>query len=91
MEGGSYSNSRSLKQGIWGLCPLRSYVVTLFFKEQNDANHKICITHSHNVVKLTKDVQISWLGVLWVEPIIRYRQFDVLVQNIILNGISYSA
>ena len=44
---GAYFSSRSLKQGVWGTRSPRSYRIILFFKEQNDTNHEICITQSH--------------------------------------------
>ena len=40
VKGGAYSSSRSLKQGVWGTAPLKSFRVTLFLKSKNDATMK---------------------------------------------------
>ena len=91
MKGGAYSRSRSLKQEVWGTASPRSYRVTLFLKSKNYVNHEICTTHSHIIVT-TSAVKYRadqwyidyWVGVWWVEPIIRYRLLHVLVQKLYL-------
>ena len=79
MKGGAYSRSRSLKQQVWGTASPRSYRVTLFLQSKHDANHEICTTHSHIIVTTSVKYRADqwyidyWVGVWWVEPIIRYR------------------